>query len=250
MNTIKINSKNTQMIAHRGVSGLEPENSMPAFTAAGNRSYYGVETDTHVTADGQFVVIHDSDPGRVSGRSLIVEEATLEQLRQIQLYNLCGREIKAGLTREDVLARPDLMIPTLAEYISICKKYCKRCILELKNEFLPEDIRRLVAEIAGLQYLEQVTFISFKESNMVYLRKLLPEQELQFLVSAYDEALLQKLDTYDWDLDIYYKTLTKEIIDEVHAHGHKVNCWTVDEKETAEQLVEWGVDFITSNILE
>ena len=44
MDTIKINRGNTRMIAHRGVSGLETENSIPAFVAAGNRSYYGVET--------------------------------------------------------------------------------------------------------------------------------------------------------------------------------------------------------------
>ena len=44
MDTIKIHSGSTRMIAHRGLSGLETENSIPAFVAAGNRSYYGVET--------------------------------------------------------------------------------------------------------------------------------------------------------------------------------------------------------------
>ena len=46
MDTIKIDSGSTRMIAHRGLSGLETENSIPAFVAAGNRGYYGVETDT------------------------------------------------------------------------------------------------------------------------------------------------------------------------------------------------------------
>ena len=32
--------------------------------------------------------------------------------------------------------------------------------------------------------------------------------------------------------------------------GIKVNCWTVDDPEIAERLVSWGVDYITSNILE
>ena len=44
MDTIKIEKKNTLMVAHRGVSGLEKENTLAAFIAAGNRSYYGVET--------------------------------------------------------------------------------------------------------------------------------------------------------------------------------------------------------------
>ena len=35
-----------------------------------------------------------------------------------------------------------------------------------------------------------------------------------------------------------------------YENGLKVNCWTVDDKEKAEELVAWGVDFITSNILE
>ncbi len=43
------------MVAHRGLCGLEPENSIPAFVAAGNRSYYGVESDVHVTADGKLL---------------------------------------------------------------------------------------------------------------------------------------------------------------------------------------------------
>jgi glycerophosphoryl diester phosphodiesterase len=44
--------------------------------------------------------------------------------------------------------------------------------------------------------------------------------------------------------------LTKEIVALLHDNGLKVNCWTVDDAEKAEQLVEWGVDYITSNILE
>ena len=54
MDTIKINKKNVLMIAHRGVSGLETENTKEAFIIAGNKSYYGIETDVHVTLDGKF----------------------------------------------------------------------------------------------------------------------------------------------------------------------------------------------------
>jgi glycerophosphoryl diester phosphodiesterase len=40
------------------------------------------------------------------------------------------------------------------------------------------------------------------------------------------------------------------MIDYLHKNGLKVNCWTVDIKERAEELCAWGVDYITSNILE
>lgn len=83
MNTISIDSKNVQIIAHRGVSGLEMENTAAAFVAAGNRSYFGIETDVHVTKDRKIAVIHDDNTLRVSGIDRIVEETTLDELQAI-----------------------------------------------------------------------------------------------------------------------------------------------------------------------
>ena len=83
MNTKKFNSLNTSVIAHRGLSGIERENTCPAFIAAGNRSYFGIETDVHVTKDGQFVIIHDETTERVSlGKyNINVEESDIQLLK-------------------------------------------------------------------------------------------------------------------------------------------------------------------------
>lgn len=250
MNTIKINKGSTRMIAHRGLSGLETENSIQAFIAAGNRSYYGVETDVHVTKDGKFVVIHDDNTGRVAYDDVRVEASTYELVRKIRLKSLCpagGKDEEGAWEAGD---RQDLVIPNLAEYIRTCKKYEKRCILELKNEFRPEDVERLAEEIRGMDYLEEVTFISFSLNNMVCLRKLLPAQELYYLAGAYDEKVHDALKKHGLHLDIYYRALTKEIVEKLHDDGILINCWTCDNKEEGERLAEWGVDYITSNILE
>ena len=77
MDTIKIRKGRTQVIAHRGVSGLELENTCAAFVAAGNRSYFGIETDVHVTADGNYIVIHDSTTKRVGTETMISRKAPL-----------------------------------------------------------------------------------------------------------------------------------------------------------------------------
>jgi len=250
MNTVKINKGNVLMIAHRGVSGLEPENSIPAFIAAGNRSYFGVETDVHATADGKFVVIHDSQTARVAGDDINIEQSSYRLVREIRLQNLGKLQKDAGITADDVSYRPDLIIPSLEEYITICKKYDKKCVLELKGAFAPEMIAKMVEEIRALDYLDGVIFISFNFDNMVCLRNMLPNQEMELLISRYDSEVLGWLNQYNWDIDIRYSAITKEAVDEIHANGHKINCWTVDEKEFAEKLVEWGVDYITSNILE
>ena len=62
------------MVAHRGLSGIERENTCAAFVAAGNRSYFGIECDIHRTVDGGYVIIHDHNTERVAIDKLVVEE--------------------------------------------------------------------------------------------------------------------------------------------------------------------------------
>ncbi len=239
MDTVKINHGNTLMIAHRGLSGIELENTCPAFVAAGNRSYWGIETDVHVTADGKLVVIHDDVTGRVSETDIAVEGSTYDELRALEL------KTKAGDTRID------LKIPSLKEYLQICRTYDKMCVLELKNPFSREELQLVLKAVKETVPLEQMVFISFEYEPLCVLRELEPEAHIQFLCSCeVDEALIAKLKAYRLDLDIRYTMLTKEAIDLLHKNGIVVNCWTVDDAEKAEQLTVWGVDFITSNILE
>ena len=239
MNTIKFNKNSTKVVAHRGLSGIETENTNAAFVAAGNRSYYGIETDIHRTADGRFVVCHDDDLKRVAGEDVPVETTTLAELQNIILFDKDGTKNRA-----------DLRVSVLENYIGICKKYEKHCVLELKSDFTDEEIAQIVEIVDGFGYLENVTFISFVYSNVVKIRKIRPTQSVQFLFSRFTDEIIDRLIAARIDIDVYYKVLTKELVDLLHENGLKVNCWTVDDKEKAEELCEWGVDYITSNILE
>lgn len=242
MDTIKIISNNVKMIAHRGLSGIERENTCPAFVAAANRSYFGVETDVHITKDGKFVIIHDETTERISlGASNInVEESNYSELENIVLPDLDGST-----------DRQDIRIPLLKEYINICKKYEKICVLEIKNHFEKENIVKLIDEIKQLEYLDKTIFISFDYENCVNVRKLLPEHDVQFLTAdKVSDELIEKLISYNLGLDIYHRELNKENIELLHSKGIKVNCWTCDDIECAQNYVSYGIDFITTNILE
>lgn len=238
--TVKINKCSTLMIAHRGVSGIEKENTIAAFIAAGNRSYYGIETDVHVTADGKYIIIHDSNTKRVSGVSFVAEETDFDTLRSIALTDM-----------DKTSFRIDLRLPSLEEYISVCKKYNKKCILELKEKMTEKAITEIVSVISDAEYLDNTVFISFCADNLVFLKKQYPEQEAQFLFFNFsDEKIWDFLVSNKIDIDVQFECLTKEIVEKAHSLGLKVNCWTVDSASDAERLVEYGVDFITSNILE
>ena len=236
--TIHVKLPGVRMVAHRGVSGLERENTCAAFVAAGNRSYFGVETDIHRTVDGQYIVFHDDNLVRLLGDERVVEEMRFDELRALRLTDLDGN------------ARGDLLLPTLAEYVNICKKYDKDCVLEIKNHFEPEDIDNVIAIIRGIGWLERTIFISFDLPNMLCIRERLPQQRAQYLVSTFGEDLLSILTQNHLDLDIKYSSLSAEQVRACHEAGIKVNVWTVNEAADAERLAGYGVDFITSNILE
>ncbi len=238
MNTIKFDKKDVRMVAHRGCSGLELENTNSAFVAAGNRSYYGIETDIHVTTDGKYIVYHDDTTKRLCNYNMQVEKTTFDTLRNLPLND----KYSAG--------RKDLIMPTLDEYIGICKKYDKVAVLELKNPFTYAQIGEICDIIAGLEYLDKTIFISFCYENMVFLRAMYPTQPAQFLTSTYTDDLIDKLKAHNLDLDIKYTALTEENVNALKAAGITINCWTVDEAADGEQLAAWGVDYITSNILE
>ncbi len=239
MNTVKFDKRNTLVVAHRGLSGIEKENTNSAFVAAGNRSYYGIETDIHKTRDGEFVVMHDDSMNRVAGEDIAVEKVAMSLIRNVVLFDKDG-------TKD----RLDLRAPTLANYISICKKYEKHAVLELKSDFSDAQISDIIDIIRGYDYLENLTFISFNYENLKRVRRILPAQSAQFLFSEITDEIVEKVTRDRLDVDVYYKALTKENIEAFHNAGIKVNCWTVDSPRDAQRLAEWGVDFITSNILE
>lgn len=239
MNTIKFEKRNTLVVAHRGLSGIERENTNAAFVAAGNRSYYGIETDIHRTADGRFVVNHDMNLARVAGENIPVEEVSLSVLQNVILFDKGG-------TKD----RLDLRPCSLENYISICKKYEKHCVLELKSDFTEEETDRYIEIIKQLEYLEHVTFISFTYANLLKIRARLPEQSVQFLFSNPTDEIFEQLVADKIDVDIRHVALNEELVKRFHDAGLVVNCWTVDDKERAEELAAMGVDYITSNILE
>ena len=241
MDTVKVQKGNVKMVAHRGLSGIERENTCAAFVAAGNRDYFGIETDVHRTADGAYVVIHDDRTGRVAFEDISVEGSTLEQLQNIAIKD------------KDEMPRSDLKIPTLDEYLKICAKYGKIPVLELKNDFPKADVENIVAIVKQHMTLENIIFISFSYQNMIYLRELEKDARLQYLCGGsakVDEALVAKLKAYDLDVDIYWKVLDEAGVKLLHDNGIEISVWTVDDPAVAEQLITWGVDYITSNILQ
>lgn len=232
--TVKFNKQSTLVIAHRGLSGLAIENTDDAFILAGERSYYGIEADVRKTADGKFVIYHDDNFERFAGKSISVENSTYSEL------------LAVTLSRKNKQSK----IATLKSFINICKQYDKRAVLEFKTNLNAQDVLQVINEIQNLNYIENVTFISFYYETLLAVRQTLPNQPVQLLFSDITNELTQKLIANRIDVGIYHKSITKKAIETFHNAGLKVNCWTVNAKSTGERLARLGVDYITTDILE
>lgn len=240
-NTIKLENKgHTRIIAHRGLCGLEPENTNAAFIAAGNRSFYGIEADVHKTADGKYVIMHDANTLRMSGDDIEIAKATYETLRSLRLKQKDGKR-----------GRTDLRIPSLEEYVSICKYYGKKAILELKDDFTADDVDEICRTVERIGHMEDTVFISFKLNNLLLLKERNPEQPAQYLVEKpIDDALIQEMAQRKMGIDARQDLYTEEIMRKCRAAGVETNAWTVNNPDMARKLMDWGIDYITTNILE
>ena len=254
MDTIKIQKGKTHMVAHAGLQGLEAANTAAGFIAAGNRSYWGIECDVRAAKDG-VAVLHNPTTADISPVEITVAESTMAELQSIPLYDspmFYGME-HFGLTPGGRELRADLRIPSLEEYIRICKHYEKICILELKHPMTPETIAYVAEAYRRLDYVAGVVFISFHRENLVEIRKHFPTCTVQLLTGEghdFSDEFLDGVAADGYDLDIHIFTTTRELVERIHERGIRVNVWTCDWVSRAEELVEWGVDYITSNILE
>lgn len=241
MDTIRIDHPTTCLIAHRGLSGIEVENTAAAFVAAGNRTYYGIETDVHRTSDPApcFVISHDADLMRTAGVDVNIETSRWDDLQNIVLFD-----------RNRETGRNDLRLPRLEDYLGICHCYGKHAVLELKSLLTPADATALLSLVKDCGCADAITYISFIPESLLAVRAVDPACDCQYLVYDMTDDMIPWLADHRIGIDIRETALTEVRVRALHEAGVTVNCWTVDDPARAEELIAWGVDLITTNILE
>ena len=125
---------NIFVAAHRGWSERYPENTMPAFIAALEIGVDQLETDVHITKDGQLVLIHDRTVDRTTNGSGFVREYTLEQLRQLDAGSWKGQQFTGT------------KIPTFIELMELVKDH-PTLTLDVELKDYPEDVEELAFQV-------------------------------------------------------------------------------------------------------
>jgi glycerophosphoryl diester phosphodiesterase len=229
------------IFGHRGASAFAPENTLAAFKLALEHGADGVELDAKLTTDGRVVVIHDQTVDRTTGKSGVVREMSLAQLKAFDAGSFKGPEY-AG--------EP---IPTLDEVFEAVGSQTLINV-EITNytsvwDALPDRIADLVIKM-GLQ--DHVMFSSFHPLNLYRIKRRLPGCPVGILTEEGKQGRLLRgglgrLFAPNY-IHPYYTDVDAAVLASEHQRGRQINVWTVDEEEDIRCLVKLGIDgIITDN---
>lgn len=227
-----------KLAAHRGLSSLYPQNTVPAIEQAAEYGFWGFEIDIHTTKDGEWVVIHNDTVDDMTDGTGAVSSFTLGEIKKLSIDN--GNGIKDY---------PDLRIPTLKEALAVCESNDIVPIIEVKEcdtQYFP-----VLAKLLKTEKLDKkAVIISFEKEYLEKLRPLLPETEMMFLVHAPTKENIDFcLKNGNTGIDYNHKDLYKSISALRYAkeNGVKIGAWTVDNPLYADFAVHFGAELITTN---
>ena len=217
-----------QVIAHRGASAVEKENTTMAFHRAAQMGSHAAELDIRLCASGEIVVHHNAvlDDGRA------INKLDFNQLPS--------------------------HIPTLQQALEACENMWVN--IEIKNDpsepdFDPDDkLATLVVDFLRTRGApDQWLISSFRRETVDAVHRLWPELPTAWLdmaVADEDADALAKdlLNSGHQAYHPYVKTLTRSVVDTMHRNGVAVNTWTCDDPTRMAELVSWGIDGICTNV--
>lgn len=234
---MKLNrSPKVHLIAHRGLSSIAPENTIPAYELAGRYGYYGAECDIHETKDGEFVILHNPTLEEMTNGVGKISDYTLKELKQFTITS--GHQIQHY---------PSLKLPTLKEYLEVCKGWGLVPVIEVK-EIGGDSASKLLRLINQEGSLAHVVIISFSKKTLLQIRKIDESVTLQWLTHLSEENI-RLCAKHQLAISCRYKEATRKLVDQAHQQGVLVAVWTVDLHEKMQELMKMGVDFITTNSL-
>ncbi|MET9015058.1 glycerophosphodiester phosphodiesterase family protein [Streptomyces olivaceoviridis] len=194
-------------IGHRGVMGVEPENTLRSFVAAQQAGLDLIELDLHLSKDGALVVMHDAEVDRTTDGSGPVAEKTLAELRALD----AGR----------------------GEQVPVFEEVLEAVDTPLQAEIKDVAAARALAEVMRARDLTaRIEVSSFHDEAVAEIARLVPGVRTALVASRYgtdvvDRAVAVGAATVCLDI----RRLTLEIVEHARASGLRIVGWVVNTQD-------------------
>jgi glycerophosphoryl diester phosphodiesterase len=220
-------SQPVAMIAHRGASAAAPQNTLAAFRLAIAQGADYVELDVQESADGEVLVVHDSDLMSVAGVPMEIWNTPAATLRSVDIGSHAGPQFAGE------------RVPTFAEALALCKGKA-RVVVELKsyghNQHLEEKVAAIV-DGAGME--NDCIYMSLDHTTAWKMKRLRPSWRVGVL-SAKALGDLRKLEA-DF-LAVEARMATPRFVRRAHRADQEVYVWTVNDPAWMLSALSRGAD--------
>lgn len=235
----RIASNRPFLVAHRGCTGLAPENTRASFLCAARLGLHAIETDVRFAGDGSLVCSHDDSLLRMFGVDANVSVMAPADLRA--LVPTRGNGLSAW-------PREMLRVPTFGEYLDICEEFGKVPFIETKGDasvvkpVLDEVRRRGLAKVAVLSSIDFGHVAEARRRDKdVFVHHIFSAPDLLGELAGFGNAGL----SYDYpDLD----AVPEGLVEGVHAKGVKMCLRAGDTPEAVARMLALGLDYIPTNV--
>lgn len=215
-------------IAHRGLHNDKyTENGLKAFKNAIDHDV-AFEFDIHLTKDNEFVVCHDEDLVRTTGKNGIIEDMTVKEIKE-NYRLLDGGEVP---TFDEVLALNDEKVPMVIELKVFRKNY-------------KEVAKRFLDYVPTFKDKRKILFISFDPRSLWPLRKTKFIRSL--LVAKSDEytyPFRHTVECVDLDKELFLENRVKR-----YSKNHFIIAWTIENEKDLNDVLPY-VDSVTYQYLD
>ena len=215
------------VIAHRGASREEPENTLRALRRAAECKADAVEVDARRCKSGEIVVIHDETLERTTDGKGLVREHTLAALKSLN----------AGKGER---------IPTLSEVLQLAKSLRMKIVVEMKEEGIEEDV---LSEIKRAGMENNSIISSFYHRSVLRLKEFSTEVKTGIIIASLPvNPLNLALDAKADAIFARYPRLNERMVNDAHEHRIYVFAWTVNDERALRDVLRMGVDgFVTDD---
>ncbi len=224
-----------KIIAHRGGGAEALENSAAALRRAISLGVDGVEVDIWPTRDEGFVVLHDADIARLTGKPGWTSYLTQTEIQTLKI----GSPIQRVLGRERVLSlRQTLRLVGGKAELFLEIKRTRHDVAAFS--WLEERLKQVLEEEAALDW---TLVISFDHRSLLRLRELAPQVRVGMLFAGEWLTLWEEVERLSpRALLPHWAQTTPELVRQAHRRGLEVYPWVVNQRELILQMEELGVD--------
>lgn len=232
-----LENKEFFITAHRGVTAVAPENTLPAYKKAVELGYYTAECDIQLTKDNVWV-LHHNDDLKIFGKEGKIKDYTLAELRTFKYKHGSNCDTE-GLT-----------ICTLEEYLDVFVGTETRPQIEIKCDNY--DLLYTVVDAIKSKGLENSALvISFDLGQLKAIHEINPEIELWYLIGRITPEAIADAKAIGGNvwLSPHYDQNDADSIKLALDANIGVSFWTVNTPEDAKKLYNMGVKYIETDIL-